>query len=215
MTDNHDQTGSLASAKDAVSHGLATVKEKAADAYDATKDRASAAYQSSREGLSTATHRASDGLDQNPLAALAGGIAVGAVLGALLPRSRRETELLGNVGRVIADRARSATAAAKQAGQEKLDELGVSSSAAKDKAASFVDVAKQVAGSAGAAATQAAREGGTGTGGATTSGTSGSSTSATPPTTGTGGTSVLGADDGGSENLYSGVRSSEGDANRD
>ena len=54
----------------------------------------------------------------NPLIALAGGIAVGAVIAALLPQTERETDLLkpagdrlNTAGRAVADKAREASKA--------------------------------------------------------------------------------------------------------
>jgi len=65
------------------------------------------------------------GFEQAPLLALAGGVAVGALLAAIIPASRREREVLGPVADRIKDRATDAIDAAKDAGQARLDELGL------------------------------------------------------------------------------------------
>jgi len=65
------------------------------------------------------------GFEQAPLLALAGGVAVGALLAAIIPASRRERELLSPVADRIKDRATDAIDAAKDAGQARLDELGL------------------------------------------------------------------------------------------
>jgi hypothetical protein len=85
-----------------------TPRERAIDAYD------------------SARRKAAGGIGEAPLLALAGGLAAGAVLAALLPASRRERELLGPVAGRIKDRAGEAANAAKEAGQARLDELGLS-----------------------------------------------------------------------------------------
>ena len=83
------------------------------------RERAIEAYDSARR-------KAGDGIGEAPLLALAGGLAAGAVLAALIPASRKERELLGPVAGRIKDRAGDAVNAAKDAGQARLDELGLS-----------------------------------------------------------------------------------------
>jgi hypothetical protein len=82
------------------------------------RTRAIAAYDSARR-------KAGGGIDEAPLLALAGGLAAGAVLAALIPASRKERELLRPVAGRIKDRAGDAVNAAKDAGQARLDELGL------------------------------------------------------------------------------------------
>src|SRR5215217_5454265 len=82
------------------------------------RTRAIAAYDSARR-------KAGGGIDEAPLLALAGGLAAGAVLAALIPASRKERELLGPVARRAKDKASDAANAAKDAGQARLDELGL------------------------------------------------------------------------------------------
>ncbi len=83
-----------------------------------SRERAIEAYDSARR-------KAAGGLEEAPLLALAGGLAAGAVLAALLPASRKERELLGPVAGRIKDKASDAVNAAKDAGQARLDELGL------------------------------------------------------------------------------------------
>jgi hypothetical protein len=82
------------------------------------RTRAIANYDSARR-------KASGGIEEAPLLALAGGLAVGAVLAALIPASRKERELLGPVAGRIKDRAGDAVNAARDAGEARLDELGL------------------------------------------------------------------------------------------
>lgn len=93
-------------------------------------------------------------IDENPLALVGVGLAIGAVAGALLPRTEREAELLGPTGRRINETASNAVKAAKTAGLEKLDELGVTGDNAKEQATSLL---KSVASAAAEASTAASK----------------------------------------------------------
>lgn len=121
---------------------------KASDAYHAARERTSSAYGSARERMSGATRRTSDGIDSNPMAALVGGLALGAIVAALLPKTQREEEMFGKYGRQINDKAREAARAAREAGANKLDELGYNRETAKEKIQSLRSDVKEVAKSA-------------------------------------------------------------------
>ena len=99
---------------------------------DNARQKAVEAYDSARDSVGQAGRKAGDAIDDAPLIALAGGIAAGALLAALLPRTRTESELLRPVGNRLTDTARSAASAARQAGTEKLQELGLTAEAGKD-----------------------------------------------------------------------------------
>ena len=115
-----------------------------------TRERAIEAYDSARE-------RARDGLDGSPLLALGGGLALGALIGALLPKSRAEDRLLGSVGGRITDTARTAADAAKEAGREKLAELNITRAAGKGAVQSLIDGIGEAARTSSKAALEAAR----------------------------------------------------------
>lgn len=99
-----------------------------------------------------ASRKTAQQVDAFPVTALVCGLAIGAVLGALLPRTRQEEELLGTVGGAINDRARDAVNAARDAGQAKLEELGISDVAAGKQVGKLIDSFAQVVESAGSAA---------------------------------------------------------------
>ena len=84
-----------------------------------TRQRAIEAYESARD-------RAADTLGEAPLLALAGGIAAGALIAALLPRTEAETRAIRPTARRVKDTARAALSAAKETGTQRLDELGLS-----------------------------------------------------------------------------------------
>ena len=131
-----------------------TVKTKAEDAYGATRTKATEVVEATKRGAASATRKAGDAVQDNPLAVLVGGLALGALAGTLLPRTRREEELLGDVSRTIHDRAGEAVKAARAAGAEHLDSLGISKENAKAQASSLLDGVVKAASSAGTAAAE-------------------------------------------------------------
>ncbi|WP_240699987.1 hypothetical protein [Sphingomonas gei] len=64
-----------------------------------------------------------EGIGDNPVALLAGGVALGVLVGVLLPRAARERELLDPLGRTLAQRVSAAAQAAKEAGRQEIDSL--------------------------------------------------------------------------------------------
>ena len=62
-------------------------------------------------------------IDNSPLIAVGAGLALGAVLGAVVPASRKERELLGSVGSKVTDAGYEAAGRAREMGRQKFDEL--------------------------------------------------------------------------------------------
>jgi len=85
--------------------------------------------------------RASDKIEQNPLALVAGGVALGVVIGALLPRLAKEKELLAPVGKRIAEGASAAATAARDAGKAEIDALLPQREVAKDHISKVIGTA--------------------------------------------------------------------------
>ena len=112
---------------------------------------------SSRASARKAGRKAAESVDAFPVAALLGGLAIGAVVGALLPKTRQEEELLGSLGGALNDRAMDAVSAARDAGQAKLDELGISKDAAGKQVGKLIESLATVAESAGNAAVDAVK----------------------------------------------------------
>lgn len=77
------------------------------------------------EAYDSARGRATDTLGQAPLLALAGGIAAGALIAALLPRTETETKLIRPTARRVKNTARAAIDAARDTGSQRLDEMGL------------------------------------------------------------------------------------------
>ncbi len=127
--------------KDSADKASTYAKEKvsaasaaASDTMATAKDKASEMLDSARSSATVARQKTADGIDASPVAALIGGLALGALAAAVLPRTRKEDELFGEIGGRINDTARDAAQAAKDAGRDKLDELGINKDAAMDKA---------------------------------------------------------------------------------
>lgn len=114
------------------------------------RERAIDAYDSARE-------RTRDRIETSPLLALGSGLAIGALLAAILPRTRTEDRLLGDAGGRITGGARDAFDAAKVAGREKLTELNITRDAGKGAVQSLVDGLTEAGRTSGQAALEAAR----------------------------------------------------------
>jgi len=141
----------IASGKAKAADGYAAGKEKASEAYAASRAKAQKAYDKAQKSVTKAKARTAKELDDNPLAFLVGGLALGALAGSLLPRTRQEAKVLGPTGRKIQKTARDAAAAAKTAGTKKLDSLGLKETAKKQATALLKSVG-EAASEAGSAA---------------------------------------------------------------
>ena len=108
--------------KNAAADAYESARQRTSAAYSAARERAGSAYESARDTARSAGRRASDGIEANPMGAVLGGLALGAVAGLLLPRTRQEEEWLGPVGRRITDKAREAANAARETGKQQLSD---------------------------------------------------------------------------------------------
>ncbi len=162
MTSTTDDRPAAASAtnRGADAEGGESRVPAARQAYESARERTAAAYAAAREragsAYENAGRRAGRGIDSNPVAAVFGGLALGAIVAALLPRTRQEDEYLGTAGRRLNDSAREAARAAREAGRGQLDELGLTKDGLRSKLDDFtgraVDAVKSSAGAAAGAA---------------------------------------------------------------
>jgi len=123
------------------------------------RQRAIEAYGSARGRVGDAGRRAGDALDEAPLVAIAAGLAAGAAIAALLPRSRTEDRLLKPVTDRARETAQSAIQAAKDAGRERLDELGLTKERGSETVKSIIDGARDAAKASAQAAVGTYRRG--------------------------------------------------------
>ncbi len=148
------------SARDAAREKAGAARDYAAGRYAEARERASEFYESARETsheagvyarekAAAARQRVSRDVEENPLVVLLGGLAAGALIGALLPRSQRESKLVGGLGAGLAGKARDAARAAREAGRDALSEAGLTSEAARKAARDVADRARKAASAAG------------------------------------------------------------------
>jgi hypothetical protein len=116
------------------------------------RQRAIEAYESARD-------RTVGTLSEAPLIALAGGLAAGALIAALLPRTDSETRLVRPTARRVKDTARAAYRAAKDTGGEKLGEAGITREKGEDTIRSLFQSVSDAARASANAAVDAARKG--------------------------------------------------------
>ena len=124
---------------------------------DTRDDGASSPRQRAIEAYSGARDRAVDTLGEAPLLALAGGLAAGALIAALLPRTEAETRAVRPTARRVKESARAAYQAAKDTGSQRLGELGLNRERAEETIRSLLSDVTQAAKDSGQAALDAAR----------------------------------------------------------
>ncbi|MEO6224918.1 MAG: hypothetical protein ABIO80_03580 [Sphingomicrobium sp.] len=122
------------------------------DSSDSVRQRALEAYDDARESVSGA-------LGEAPLLALAGGIAAGALIAALLPRSQGETRLVRPYARRAKDSARAAYAAARDTGKDRFADLGFTRENGEGQLRAFFEGLKGTAKASADAAADAVRKG--------------------------------------------------------
>jgi ElaB/YqjD/DUF883 family membrane-anchored ribosome-binding protein len=118
-SDGTDKTDVKAKAADAYE----AARDRTSSAYQAARDRAGKAYESARDRVSRSTDWSTENLSNNPVGAILGGFALGAILAAVIPATRREREALGGVGHKLTDAAREAARSATDAAKEQIDEI--------------------------------------------------------------------------------------------
>ena len=115
------------------------------------RQRAIRAYEDARG-------RATDTLGQAPLIALAGGLAAGALIAALLPRTDAEAKLVRPTAKRVKDRAKAAFVAARDTGSQRLDELGISREKGEATIRNLLDGLADAAKASASAAADAVRK---------------------------------------------------------
>jgi len=114
------------------------------------RQRAIDAYEGARE-------RAAGSLSEAPLLALAGGLAAGALIAALLPRTKAETRALRPAVRRVRKTAKAAVEAARETGTDKLNELGLTREKGEETIRSLFQGVTDAAKASGQAAVDAVK----------------------------------------------------------
>lgn len=129
-------------ARDYAAGRYTEARERAGELYESARESSQEAGRYAREKADAARQRVSRDVEENPLVVLLGGLAAGALIGALLPRGQRESRLVGGIGAGLAGKARAA-------GRQALSEAGLTADAARKAARDVADRARQVASTAG------------------------------------------------------------------
>ena len=123
-----------------------------------TDDQPQSAQERARAKATDVSRRTAQAVEANPLGLLVGGLAVGAIAGALIPRTDKEKELLAPVGKRLSDGARAAAQAAKEAGKSELESRGLTADAGRDQVKTLLSGFGKALTTAGAAGAKAAKE---------------------------------------------------------
>jgi len=124
---------------------------------ETARQRAIEAYDSARDGVADVGRKATGTLKEAPLIALAGVAAAGALIAALLPRTRVETEALRPTVRRVRKTAKAAIDAARETGSDRLNELGITRNKGEETIRSLVEGVTDAAKASGQAALDAAK----------------------------------------------------------
>jgi hypothetical protein len=129
------------------------------DGRTANEEQASASSPRQRaiEAYEGARGRATDTLGQAPLLALAGGIAAGALIAALLPTTEAETRAVRPTARRVKASARAAIDAARETSRKRFDELGYTRAKGEETFQSILKGLKDTAQASADAAVDAVR----------------------------------------------------------
>jgi hypothetical protein len=129
------------SRSDTYESGSASARQRAIEAYEGARERAAGT------------------LSEAPLIALVGGIAAGALIASLLPRTKTEERVVRPTARRVKNTARAALDAAKETGTQRLDELGFNREKGEQTIRSLLEGVTDAAKASGQAALDAARRG--------------------------------------------------------
>lgn len=125
------------------------VRGVADKAIETARDTASQAFETTRDTARGAARRTADALDTSPLAVLAGGVALGVLIGVLIPRLARERDMLAPLGKKLADSVTSAAQAAREAGKAEIEALIPNAEGTKERVTQLVGTVIDAAKNAG------------------------------------------------------------------
>lgn len=124
---------------------------RGAQEQESTRQRAIRAYEDARG-------RANDTLAEAPLIALAGGLAAGALIAALLPRTDAETRLVRPTAKRVRNSADAALKAARDTSKQRFQDLGFTRHAGEKQLNNFLEGLRDTAKASADAALDAVRK---------------------------------------------------------
>ena len=170
LTDNIDKARAasrerLETAKEIATEGSLAAREKmseskarAASLLGEGREKAAESVAATREAAKKAVARSEETIANSPLAIVAGGAALGILIGMLLPKSKAEGKYVGGAGRKINETARTAYQAAKDASRDQIGEMGLSGDNMRAQFKDLFGKAIEAAKTAMAAAQDAVKE---------------------------------------------------------
>ncbi len=147
----------LQKAKQKTSELSANARNKARNAMNVSKSAAGKTVKTSKRLASNAKAKTEETIETSPLAMVAGGVALGAIIAALLPKSEREKKILGGAGRKLNNTAKLAAKAAKSAGAAHMVDVGLNSEALRRQAKDIFQKGVETAKTASKAAKEAVK----------------------------------------------------------
>ena len=135
-----------------------TTNETGDGSRGTARQRAIEAYDRARGSVAGAGRKAGDALESAPLLALAGGLAAGALIAALLPRTQTESKALRPTARRVRKTAKAAIDAARETGTERLNALGLTREKGEETIRSLLDGVTDAAKASGQAAVEAVKK---------------------------------------------------------
>jgi ElaB/YqjD/DUF883 family membrane-anchored ribosome-binding protein len=142
----------IADARKTAEEKVAEANAKATEVAAKAREKAEAARVAAREKAKIASSRTKSGIENNPIVALAGGLAIGAIAAFLLPRTEREDRVAGTIGKKVRETASTAAKAAQSTGKDQLDAMGLNADAARDQVKDLFGKLAKAATSAASAA---------------------------------------------------------------
>ena len=170
LTDNIDKARAasrerLETAKEIATEGTAAAREKmseskarAAALLGEGREKAAEGVAATRDVAKKAVTKSEETISNSPLAIVAGGAALGILIGALLPKSRAEGKYVGSAGRKVNETVKTAYEAAKEASRDQIAELGLSNDNLRGQIKDLLGKAVEAAKTAIAAAQDAVKE---------------------------------------------------------
>ncbi|WP_339827861.1 hypothetical protein [uncultured Parasphingorhabdus sp.] len=170
LTDNIDKARAasrerLETAKEIAAESSIVAREKmseskarAAALLGEGREKAEASVAATRDAAKKAVAKSEETLTNSPLAIVAGGAALGILIGALLPKSKAEGKYVGGAGRRINETAKTAYQAAKEASRDQISEMGLSNDNMRAQFKDLFGKAIEAAKTAMAAAQDAVKE---------------------------------------------------------
>lgn len=129
-------------ATDRIKDGTEKARESASDLIQTGRDKASEAYGDARDKTQRAAARANQIVQEHPIAAVAGAVAVGAVVAWMFPKSRRAMKALPAIAATAGSKLVEAAIAARSVAAEGAESVKQGASSAINAAADTASTAK-------------------------------------------------------------------------